>query len=533
MEFGIVFANIASLALLLAIAFLSFRRKTQAGAVEFGIVALFGFALSLCSFFEIEARAFESMLLWRNITQVGAFYIPAAVFVFALAYTGSRMALIRAVGAGLYAFQSIPLALILTDQAHHLMRSSVGAIISKAGFAAISVKQTFLGAVFVSINYVVIAASIVILVLFAIKAGAIARRQVLIIVVGIMIPETVLAMKNMFGDGFLGGVPGSSAFAIGSSIVVAGIYGFGFLSISPIARDRAFDVIDEGLLVCSPKGHVIDLNPAARTMLARHIDVSPEELGPAAYGDRLRRGLGRELASRCVAEEVRFCLPLSGRAGTAHYALRAYELKNGISIVGYTGVLRDVSDETTRTELLTAKAERDSLTGIYNRSAFSEIVGERLLLSTEGAFLLVLDIDDFKSINDTYGHLAGDMVLKGVSECCRKTLRGNDVFGRIGGDEFAAFLPGIEKDNALPLAQRIRSSVERARIEFEGRRLSATISVGLAGTGRAADLPRAPGYEALFSKADAALYRSKENGRNQVTISDGDSFVEPDPERPR
>jgi diguanylate cyclase len=532
MEFGIVFANIASLALLLILAFLAFRRRPKAGAAEFGIVASFGFIWSLGSFLEIESSGFGLMLLWRNITQVGAFFIPAAVLVFALTYSGTRRAVSRAVGAALYAFQAIPLALIWTDRSHHLMRSSVGTITSGAGFSAISVRQTVLGAAFVSLNYVIMAASIAILIAYALKAGSVARRQVCFVVAGILLPEAVSAMKNFLGDGFLGGVPGSTAFAAGSAIVVAGIYGFGFLNISPIARDRAFDVIDDGLFVCTPKGLVIDVNPAARAMLARHMPAPPAEIGAAAYGERLRRGLGRELMGRCVREDVRFGLPFEGREGSAHYALRAYELKNGNSIVGYTGVLRDVSDETTRTELLKIKAERDSLTGIYNRSAFSEIVAASLAEAAQGAFLLVIDIDEFKSINDTYGHLAGDLVLKDVSDCCRKALRGNDVFGRIGGDEFAAFLPGIGADDVLPLARRIRSSVEKAVIEFEGRSLSATISVGLAGTDGPDGNPRAPGYEALFSKADAALYRSKENGRNRATLSVEDSFVELDGEPP-
>jgi diguanylate cyclase (GGDEF)-like protein len=160
----------------------------------------------------------------------------------------------------------------------------------------------------------------------------------------------------------------------------------------------------------------------------------------------------------------------------------------------------------------------DSLTHVPNRRGFFE-TAERLLMRTRFArrpvALLLFDLDRFKSINDRYGHQAGDEVLAAFCRLATSVLRPTDLFGRIGGEEFASLLPGTEQQDALWLADRVRTAFEGASHAVGGRTLTATVSVGIAVSGDASvDLG------ALQKQADQALYRAKALGRNRVEISE-------------
>jgi diguanylate cyclase (GGDEF)-like protein len=159
----------------------------------------------------------------------------------------------------------------------------------------------------------------------------------------------------------------------------------------------------------------------------------------------------------------------------------------------------------------------DSLTRVPNRRGLFE-TAERLLMRTRFArqpvAFLLFDLDCFKSINDKHGHQAGDEVLTALCRLATSVLRPTDLFGRIDGEEFASLLPGTEPQDALWLADRLRTAFEGASHTVGGRTLTATVSVGVAVSDDAGvDL------SALQKEADQALYRAKALGRNRVEIS--------------
>jgi diguanylate cyclase (GGDEF)-like protein len=159
-------------------------------------------------------------------------------------------------------------------------------------------------------------------------------------------------------------------------------------------------------------------------------------------------------------------------------------------------------------------ANIDPLTGIPNRRGFSERA-ERLLARSEqerGAVtLLLFDLDRFKTINDRFGHRTGDAVLVLFTRSAVQSLRPLDLFGRIGGEEFIALLPGVTTETAIAVAERVRSNFVEAAAEVEGQPVAATVSVGTASAAQS-------GYrfDALYAIADAALYRAKQKGRNRI-----------------
>ncbi len=168
-------------------------------------------------------------------------------------------------------------------------------------------------------------------------------------------------------------------------------------------------------------------------------------------------------------------------------------------------------------EALKRLAATDVLTGIPNRRAFTQSFQAKLADAAETGHpfsLIMLDIDHFKKVNDTYGHASGDDVLKAVAKRLSDTLREEDVVGRVGGEEFAVLLDGADTSLGKTVAERLRVAIERQPVECRnGRTISVTSSFGGVTTrGR-----KPPDPDDLLSAADKALYHSKETGRNRVT----------------
>lgn len=186
--------------------------------------------------------------------------------------------------------------------------------------------------------------------------------------------------------------------------------------------------------------------------------------------------------------------------------------------VGTTTILKfsyhDDLDEQFQRHMYEA-ALRDGLTGAYNKKYLSDRLESELAYAQrhESALSLVLlDLDHFKKINDTYGHLAGDYVLRGLAEGINASVRKEDVFARYGGEEFAILSRGIDGPSAMQFAKRLRTWIEMYPFIFEGKKLPVTASLGVA---TYPDLQIEDG-EAFVQKADEALYAAKEGGRNQV-----------------
>jgi diguanylate cyclase len=160
----------------------------------------------------------------------------------------------------------------------------------------------------------------------------------------------------------------------------------------------------------------------------------------------------------------------------------------------------------------------DPLTGLPNRREFNDRLEERMSAwnrRREVFSLLLLDVDHFKKLNDEHGHLAGDQVLAAIGRALRGAMRREDAVARYGGEEFAILMPNTSLDEAVHVAEKVRSAVAQASVDHNGKTIAVTMSGGLAAIG-AND--RA---DSLIGRADAALYSAKESGRNRTCVHDG------------
>ncbi|MFK8069234.1 MAG: GGDEF domain-containing protein [Gammaproteobacteria bacterium] len=157
------------------------------------------------------------------------------------------------------------------------------------------------------------------------------------------------------------------------------------------------------------------------------------------------------------------------------------------------------------------------LTGISSRESIMDQAENAFADANQNGSnfsLVVADIDFFKHVNDTYGHAMGDEVLKKVAGRMNNVVRGNDVIGRTGGEEFMIVLPQSDITAASAVGERIRQAIEKSPISFNDNSISITISLG------AAQLKNNEKLEELIERADQALYEAKETGRNRVCLSE-------------
>ncbi|WP_346355052.1 diguanylate cyclase [Azotosporobacter soli] len=183
-------------------------------------------------------------------------------------------------------------------------------------------------------------------------------------------------------------------------------------------------------------------------------------------------------------------------------------------VEGLLGISRDITERKALEGELVMLATTDMLTGIANRRHFVDQVQAELQRARRyqrPVALLVMDLDRFKDVNDTYGHPCGDEVLRQFTQLCRHNLRNSDHLGRLGGEEFAALLPETALPAAKAVAERIRVSMEENRVAWEGQEVKCTVSIGVTVLGSEEE-----SWETFLGRADRALYTAKRSGRNRV-----------------
>jgi diguanylate cyclase (GGDEF)-like protein/PAS domain S-box-containing protein len=250
-------------------------------------------------------------------------------------------------------------------------------------------------------------------------------------------------------------------------------------------------------------------------VIGQHVDM----LAPARTGSGSPFKLPLEMARRDGGHEFEaWRMRKDGSRYWANCTISRLHSRADKTLLGYSMITRDTTVSKRSEDNLRLLASTDPLTGAFNRRAFFEaaqIEQARCHRTNETMAMLLVDIDHFKAVNDTYGHEAGDIVLQRIVAEARTEIRATDVLGRIGGEEFALVLPtaqGFEAGAAM--AERIRARLERLAIPFGSVQLSVTVSIGVTEAhGAAIDV------KAMLRAADGALYRAKSEGRNRVILA--------------
>jgi diguanylate cyclase (GGDEF)-like protein/PAS domain S-box-containing protein len=383
-------------------------------------------------------------------------------------------------------------------------------------------------------SYALILLAIFILAAGSLRASPFFRRQYLVILAGSIIPiaASIFLQTKYTELADLDLAPIS--FGVSSVLCAYAVFLHPFMDLVPVARGHLIESMSDGVLVLDEHGRIVDINPAMQNIL-------DEE--PASY-------LGQNAAVILKQWEQNIDQLLNGietrtelriaKKPSSYLDLRITPLyDDNHRMNGRLMVFRDVTDrkevekdlrramDRLQSQLieigvlqsqLREQAIRDVLTNLFNRRYLEETLERELARATRESYplcVIMMDLDYFKNVNDTYGHEAGDVVLKTLAETVTKQSRHGDFVCRYGGEEFVLVMPNIGIETATERAEDLHATINALNIPYGRFNLTTTISMGIAWY---------PAHgatkEALMRAADMAMYVAKNTGRNRVIVYD-------------
>lgn len=307
------------------------------------------------------------------------------------------------------------------------------------------------------------------------------------------------------------------AFAISGLLIFWGIMNLQLFNLIPIAEKMVVDAMHDAMIVLDTKGCLIESNKQARRLFhgeeATIIGTPIQELNPE---------ISTLFLAMDATSDVQITMPITGERRTFTVSHSPIADKRH-RIRGYLFLLHDITEVRSYVTELEHTASSDGLTGLLNHRHFVMKAGQeaqRLQKQGSGQFSLIMfDLDHFKSVNDTFGHSAGDMVLQRIGQIVTSHARKQDLCARYGGEEFVMLLADTSIDEASDIANRLCEVIRSTPIEFEQLQLMVTASFGVSSF-----TPESgTSWEAALNKADTALYHAKDAGRNRVVVSQSTS----------
>lgn len=291
----------------------------------------------------------------------------------------------------------------------------------------------------------------------------------------------------------------------------ASLYWFGVINLSDMVKDNAMDHLFEGVLLFDKDGTYMDANQSARDIFPQLnsilLGTTIDEMDYLPFGGAALKG---EAQGNNAGE---FSKEYNGIINTFSLSMSQI-LKQG-KVIGHAVIINNISPMKKLVLRLEEKSVTDSLTGLYNRGYLFE-AGESAMANAslvgELFCIIMLDIDYFKRVNDTYGHPFGDYVLRVIAQLCVASFRKSDIVARYGGEEFCILLLNTTLDVAKSKAEALRQKISQFMFESDNIKTNVTVSLGVAAYGT-----QCASFEDAIKIADSNLYLSKKNGRNRVT----------------
>ena len=515
MQFVQGFLMVSSVIFLSGMSVYSLIYRKTTGALQVSLLGIFAAIWTIGSFFELNLYGLEQKLFWRDMQQIGVFGLPMGTVSFAAAYTGNKR--LKYIVRGAAMVSALSVLLIWTNPFHHIMRSAFYLQSSDIFGQSLVVKTSLIGTVLVAYNFSLPLIAIFVLLRFAQNVSSGYRSQAYWIAGCMAFTFFAAFLRTAFMEE-MGIYVHISVLYIPSAIVLFhSLFRYNFFRFSPIARDKVLEVINQGILIMDKGGIILEANSAAQRIARDLLNIDMTLAGSqikdvfAAYG-------GAEAMLSSHAEGKREVV-LYGDSGEVYLALEYYPLENKKD--GSVLILNNVTRQKTYEQYLRKQAQVDALTGLLNRSGFEHTYEDLRVSLRERRrplSLFMMDLDNFKTINDTYGHATGDKVLVHFARLLRNSLRDEDVIGRIGGEEFAVLLPGAVKEEAAAIAERIRMKVNESVLQSAGKEVQYTVSIGV--TDNCVEnncLQDRELVEALV-EADSALYKAKRGKKNCTVV---------------
>ena len=483
----------------------------------------FGYGMSLMSV-DLEHKIF-----WYNLAQIGPDFAPLFWLFLSLEHVGRSDVLQRKWIAALFTLPLITTLLMWTNDWHHLLRRAVILTPLNNNTAYLSTERGPWYIVETAYGYIIMAATLYLLFRFLKHSSS--KKQTLVLIIGFLLP-IFFNVLDVFKVNPLKPFGSTSILFSATGLILAwGLFRQRLLDIAPIARDKVLENISDGVIVLDDHNRIVDVNPAARTLFSSNYNLSSECIGKDI--DKVLSecpGWKEQFAIAPDTRKVNIALQVKGKRRFFKVTLSPLFDRRG-TFVGRVSILHDITEEKEtndrlRNQLdkiqslqgqLRDQALRDPLTGCFNRRYLDEML-ERASSRADRAEIMIglvmLDIDHFKIVNDTYGHIIGDQVLQAIGHTLQQNVRLGDIVCRYGGEEFLIVFPGISLKSVAIRAQVLCQQIASIQVPApSGDIINVTASMGVA---------MYPDHgESIFEvldHVDQALYSAKHSGRNGVSV---------------
>ena len=498
---------------LILLGVLSWNRRSTGKAAIFLAMCLWAVAIYSFGYgMELSSSTQSTIFFWVRFEHWGIQLIAPTWLLFALSVSGYE----KKIKPSLFVFLGIiPLYLLITSQTLGWLNwAHINPRIDYSGpFPMFNYDRNIWNYIAVGYYVLCLVVSTILFALSMFRSVSSFKKSAIIYLVGSLPPLIGLFFQNL---NLLRNNIDYTPFLLSMSGLLF-VYGFTklrLLDIIPLARDSIFENMSSGVMILDREDRIVDYNPAMQIMVDW---LDKKVIGKSIYKTFPNDPSLLELVRGATTGRIE--LKYGEGISTAYYrvSLTVMQDKKGqpigkiINFYEYT-MEKDLLDE------LVNQAAHDGLTGIYNRQYFMKLAEkeiERHKRYGGDLSLIMFDLDQFKQVNDTYGHAAGDLVLQTVTEVFSKMIRQSDIFARIGGEEFILLLPETKIESAQVLAERLRNTLDMTMIEYEGQQFYAHASFGV--SGEISD--ETCTLDELYRIADRALYRAKSMGGSTVCVN--------------
>ncbi|WP_050183934.1 histidine kinase N-terminal 7TM domain-containing diguanylate cyclase [Domibacillus robiginosus] len=488
----------------------SFKKIRNAPGGKYFCAAAFLSALFAAAYsFELTSTSLERILFWVAVEYIAIPFLPTVILLMCIDYTGRKLK--RWMNAILFSIPLLTLLLHWTNSFHHLYYTSVG-LRTDASYPVAKLEGGPWFWIQTVYLYFCLLVSVSILLWQLKKVSFRFQAQIFLMVIGLLIPP---AATLFYLNGWSSGIDlGPISMCLSFLFHGAALLWFQMFDVVPIARETVFESLEEGVMVLNKNEVIVDYNQALKMVLPSltvHMIGKPLE--------EVIRSKERLAAIIQRGQESDYQLTRGGRE--LHFHIRFASMKNKRKeIIGRIITFINVTERVEMEKQLQKLARMDGLTGVLNRTFFleqAEAACQRLKKEDGSVSIIMLDIDHFKRVNDTFGHEAGDLVLKKLTHIVRENIQPNDLLARYGGEEFIIFLPDVSLFKAHERAEVIRTAIAEAAIFINEETLHITSSFGLSYAQLEPFETDSP-VQMLMREADQALYTAKRNGRNRVQV---------------
>ena len=480
--------------------------------------SLFAGAISIYSVgygFELLSATLGEMLFWSKVQYLGIASIPGLILVLVILYTGGRAFFTWPRMILVFTIPLITLLARLTNEFHHLLYTSVGIDASGPGpLLEFTPGPLYRLHDFYS-NFVLLVCGFL-LIRFLFRAAPSYRKQTFILLIAMGI-QWAGYLVYLAGGGPENLDINPLLLVLSAPVYALGIFKYFLFNLVPVARDRVFEVIKDGVMVVDKARRLVDYNKQCGKIIP---EISKDKIGTGIMDLLGGYPWIHEIFNHAYPESTDISI------GEKPDAM-SFQLSNQVLFdtkgknMGNILIFSNVTKERKLVKRLENMATTDELTGIYNRRHLITLA-EREIARTgrlnRPVSILLMDLDHFKRINDTYGHHCGDGVLRHFTRLISDNIRNIDIFGRYGGEEFVLLLPETDGQNGLETAKRLGSIVADTPFLSGDHTLDEavafTVSIGVSSTTG----PGTGGIDTLLKNADKALYRCKTRGRNQAAL---------------